>query len=175
MLDMQQIAQYAEQYYNDILHFCAKKLPVHDAEDVTQDVFLLLQHKAGELEEKNIRAWLYGVAARKTFEKYRENQKSTRRLTDLDAADTSEAVGPSDENTQTGQASDIEQLKNVILTKLSEAERELYKLVHVDKEKYAAVAQKLNITSKAVSVRVSRMRDKIKNYTSDLFISTKED
>ncbi len=168
MLDMQQIAQYAEQYYNDILHFCAQKLPVQDAEDVTQDVFLLLQHKAGELEEKNIRAWLYGVAARKTFEKYRENQKAVRHLTDLDSADT-QALACVPEPEEKEQNFDIEALKAAILAKLSQAELELYKLVHIDKEKYADIAQKLNISTKAASVRIVRMREKIKKYVSELF------
>lgn len=168
MLDMQQTEQYAEQYYHEILQYCSKRLPLQDAEDVTQEVFLLFQKKSVDLEEKNIRAWLYGVATKKSFAKYRENQKAARHLTDLDSADTQALVCVPDPE-EKEQNFDIEALKAAILAKLSQAELELYKLVHIDKEKYADIAQKLNISTKAASVRIVRMREKIKKYVSELF------
>ena len=66
-------------YYNDLLHYILPRPQnEYDVEDIVQDIFLLFQERYANLNDDNIRAWLYKVADNKTKEKYRKIAKQEK-------------------------------------------------------------------------------------------------
>ena len=70
VIDKAKARLYAEEYYEPIYKFCYAKLNhnSHDAQDVTQEVFLLFQLKCNELTDENIKSWLFSTASYKIKE-----------------------------------------------------------------------------------------------------------
>lgn len=60
----QQITELFERYRVNLLRYlCCLGLPVHDSEEIVQEVFLLLfQHLRREKSRENLRGWLFRVA-----------------------------------------------------------------------------------------------------------------
>lgn len=154
-------------YYSDIYCFCLSYLKnEEDAQDITQDVFLLLGEKAKELEDINIRAWLYSTAKNKIMEAYREKVVRSKHISieenghtiadpkSLDFLDVSDEV--SDET--------ILSAKDRLLLKLTPQERALYESIYEKKRGRREVAQELKISERALNMRILRLRRKIEKY-----------
>ena len=164
MLKHKVVENAVSDYYNDIFYFCFSFLnDEEDARDVTQEVFLLLGEKAKELENINIRAWLYSTAKNKIMEAYREKVIRSKHVsfdeeghavvdpTSADFLDIPEEV--SDET--------ILSAKDRLISKLSPSERALYESIYEKKRTRIEVAEELNISKSAVDMRLYRLKRKI--------------
>lgn len=165
MLKDKTVEKAVHDYYNDIFYFCFSFLnDEEDARDVTQEVFLLLGEKAKELENINIRAWLYSTAKNRIMETRREKIKHSRYIS-LDegghmiADPTAEAFlddfrGITDD--------EVFSAKDKLISKLSPDERALYEKIYERKLARKEIAQELQISEGAVNMRAFRLRRKIK-------------
>jgi RNA polymerase sigma-70 factor, ECF subfamily len=71
-----------EEYRNPLLRYVLSfGLPVHDAEEVTQEVFVcLFRHLQLERSRQNVQGWIFRVAHNLTLKRRQANQKSRQTL-----------------------------------------------------------------------------------------------
>lgn len=174
MITKERSVEIAETYYKDVLDFCRAELKNEsDAEDITQEVFLLFQSRYTEMDDINIKSWLFNVAQKKISERFRDIKKRSDVLlfdenadylnTDSFIAEINESMFMDDE--------EIEHQKFKILEKLTPEERELFKMIYIRHLKYAEIAEISGISENAVSIRALRMRNKIKKAVSEVFVT----
>ncbi len=165
MITAERSREIAEKYYKDVYKFCRSQIPNEDdAQDLTQEVFLLFQKKYNGMDDKNIKGWLYNVAQKKIFEKFREIKKNEKVLSlndELDGIDTDSLIIELDSRTDISEEK-IEKEKSRILERLTPQERELFKMIYIQHLKYSEIAKQLNTTENAIAVRALRMKQKIK-------------
>jgi RNA polymerase sigma factor (sigma-70 family) len=73
-----------QEYYADVLAYCARRVNRTDAEDVANEVFTVLWRKLDGIEEESTIAWLYGVAHRTITNRWRGNSRRNRLRERLD-------------------------------------------------------------------------------------------
>lgn len=165
MLDKKTINAIAVKYYDDVYRYCFSHLHCSKtaAEDLTQEVFLLLQQKSEKLEDKNIKSWLFKTSENKSYEYYRAVKKDSV-LVDLDndafSYDENEAFILFEECFPLSDEQ-IDKYKDIVLKSLTKKEQELYNKIYVEKKKYKEIAEELNTTEKAINLRAFRLRKKI--------------
>lgn len=173
MITKERSIEIAETYYNDVLNFCRSEIRNDShAEDITQDVFLFFQKHYGELDDTNIKSWLFNVAQKKLLERFRKLKKEAANvpldenadyLTDSSLlTEINEGFFISDE--------EIEEQKSKILEKLTPEERELFKMIYIRRLKYSEIAEISHTTENAVAIKALRMRKKIRTMASEAFV-----
>lgn len=163
MLNKKELTEIAEKDYEKIYLYCLShsSLDENDAHDVTQEVFLLLQEKSNTLNNTNIEAWLYSVASYKMKEFYRKKQRQQSYLSMDDEFSIAELIAVFDEYFPVTDDEIKDYIKLIIKT-LTEKERVLFEKLFIEKKSYEQIAEELNITPNAVSLRAFRLRKKIK-------------
>ena len=135
-----------------------------DAEDLTQNVFMLMVEKWDTISHDRIGAWLLEVERRKALEYFRTQDKQKG------GKDVVYAVDPAYETAPVLAVTDayfdatpelIEELKREILDSLDEDERRLYEDVFVNGRSYDDIAALYSTTGHALRTRVWRLRKKI--------------
>ncbi len=174
LISAERATEIASFYYNDIYHLCLSRLQNEEnAADVTQEVFLFFQKKYNELEDDCIKAWLYKVADYKIKEQFRAIAKREKELI-FGAVFGSQASADilyemEEDNKITSE--ELEENKKRILSSLSEKELELFEMVYIKHMEYEELAKEFNVTENAVRTRVYRLRLKIKEKASFIFMA----
>ncbi|MBE6819973.1 MAG: sigma-70 family RNA polymerase sigma factor [Ruminococcaceae bacterium] len=174
MISAERAKEIADLYYGDVYHLCLSRLiSEDDADEVTQEVFLFFQENCDGLDDKYIKAWLYAVANNKIKEQFRIIAKREKELIfgQVSGADTSAEILYEIEEENKISAEEIEQKKKDILSSLSEAELKLFEMVYVKHMEYKELAAAFNISEHAVAARVFRLRMKIKERVSFVFMA----
>lgn len=156
-----EIEQCYRNYYNDVFRFCLSRLSEADAKDVTQETFVVLQEKKDILKySSSIKLWLMDVASKKIYEEYRAQKKNY--YEELSEGDlTVESIESLfSDNQYTDER--IQQLKQLILSKLKEEEFALYIKAVNEHKSYKQIAEEMNLSRDAVSARLSRLRKRLK-------------
>lgn len=175
LIDNPRIIEIMKEHYQIIYSYCFSMLKNEaDSKDVTQDVFKMFIEKADNLEDGNIRSWLFEVASIKVKLKFRELKRHSCCVYFDD--DTCEIPNPVDElqlltENEQVEEEEIVKKKDEILNSLKPHERELYSYVYEDKMTYAQIAQKMGLTEKAVNVRSFRLKQKIKMMVKTAFLA----
>lgn len=172
MITAEHSKEIAETYYEDILKFCSSQLNnEEDARDITQEVFLLFQKKFKELNDTNIKAWLLNVAQKKIFEKFREIKKNTKNISLNENTDFSKDASFVKQIDDFIYISDeeIEKEKFKIIEKLTPKERELFKMIYIERLKYVEIAERMGTTENAIAIRAVRLKQKIKKMATVAF------
>ena len=173
MISSDRAKEIAVLYYDDVYRLCLSRLRrVEDAADVTQEVFLLFQMKYGSLDDASIKSWLFTVANNKIKEQFRHIIKREKELvletedepqTDIETLyNAAESEKIDDE--------DLEEKKKKIISSLNEKELELFEMHYVKKLGYEELAKHYNVSEHTMRTRVYRLRMKIKEKASSLFI-----
>ena len=132
------------------------------AEDVTQEVFLIIYRKIRWLENPQLfRAWAYRIASREAFKRLKRERRWTEQIRDeevlekISAADTAEIYEPEL----------IEKLP-VLIANVSPASRAVLILHYLDEMPLSEVAEILDISLGTVKSRLAyglaSLREKIK-------------
>ncbi len=152
-------------YYESVNKFCLNRLQfnVEDANDVTQDVFLLFQEKADVLEDVHIKAWLLSTANFKTKELLRKKGKEINLVTldNFDIEDETSDICAMFEELNTFDIEKIDKYRDIIFNNLNEREKLLYQKRFVEGKSNLQIAQEMNTDAKYVSVMISRMKKKL--------------
>ncbi len=171
LIDETQIVNLIKEHYQIIYLYCLSYLKSEaDAKDVTQDVFVLMMEKAKELNDDNLRSWLFEVASRKTKAKFRELKKYSGCVQfDDDTCDIPDCVNDVYFFDKEDELDDDEilEMKDEVIDKLNPKEQKIYDYVYVQKMHYAQVGEKMGMTEKAVNVKVFRMKNKIKKLAKE--------
>lgn len=171
MINEERLKEICDNHYNDVYRYCFSRVHnVHDAKDITQEVFKLFLEKAPKLEDKNLKAWLYDVALIKIKESCKE-QKSTSKIVSLDDDDNLHSIEVRTAYTLDEEVlfsnlddEDIYYEKEKILSQLTAEEKELYNEIFINKKKYKDVASEKGMTTKAINVRAFRLKQKLKEF-----------
>lgn len=161
MIDSVSSDKIAEKHYKDIYLHCLFLIEdEYEAEEITQNVFLLFEQKRNMLVDENIRAWLYKVSDILIKEYFRKSQKNKKHplqegstvIADiLDCIDYVYPITPEE----------IEEKKQIIFDSLSEKEYKIFKMHNIENKTYRQIAEELNMSAKAVNVFACRTRKKI--------------
>ena len=143
-------------YYSDIYKFCCSRCRnADDAQDITQDVFVVLVEKSATLNDKNIRAWLYQTADNKLHEYLR---KKTVKNTFI-SLDENVCGYP---NLSVQQDITLNLVQKKILNLLNDSEKELFIKLYIENNDVELISEELGISKGALRVRKSRLKAKIK-------------
>lgn len=174
LISAERATEVAKLYYDDIYRLCLSRLKNEDeSADVTQEVFLFFQEHYNELDDEFLRAWLYAVANNKIKEQFRAIAKREKELifgTVFGSQKSTDIVYEMEEDNKIT-FEEIEEKKKSILSSLTEKELELFEKVYINHMKYAELAKSFNISENAVAIRVCRLKLKIKERASFIFMA----
>lgn len=154
-------------YYPRIYYYCLnQKLNPQDAEDCTQEVFLILWRKFNSINhEENIRGWLYATSDVIIKRHRSKNKKNLNNKNFDDLPDDIFSLNPFD-SLNTG----IE--LNEVLAALNPDDRKLISDYYVYGKTCVELAVELKTTAEAVRQRLNRARNRffvrLKEYDSAL-------
>lgn len=174
LISSERAAEIALLHYDDVYQLCFSRLKrEEDASDVTQEVFLFFQEKYNELEDDYIKAWLYAVANNKIKEQFRAIAKREKELIfgTVFGSQTSTDILYEMEEDNKITPEEIEEKKQGILSSLNEKELELFEMIYTKHMEYEELAKAFDISEHAVRSRVYRLRLKIKERASFMFMA----
>lgn len=175
MISDNRIKEICDLYYKDVYRYCFSFVQnVDDSQDITQETFVFLIEKASELEDKNIKAWLYNVALIKTKQHGNKNASKIHHIIseDMESLMFDEDKTYSIEDTIAQFLYDSERInaeKQKILDSLTPKERELYDEAYVKKRKYSEIARDKGVSDININVQTYRLRNKIKAIVKGVF------
>jgi len=174
LISFERATEIADLYYDDVYHLCLSRLKKEDdAADVTQEIFLFFQENYNDLEDEFIKAWLYAVANNKIKEQFRVIAKREKELifgTVFGSQTSTDILFEMEEDNKIT-PEELEEKKKSILSSLSEKELELFEMVYTKHMEYEELAKAFNISEHAVRARVYRLRLKIKERASFIFMA----
>lgn len=132
------------------------------ADDCVQETFIVFYNKLLDGEEfENPRAFLYRTADNFVRRQKQKDASELRRQVPLEAA---EDIGTTNDN-YTAQLDliDYEECAKHLLGLLTDEEKQIYDLRYIQKNGVEDIAEKLGISRPAASMRLMRLRNKIKD------------
>jgi len=132
------------------------------AEDVTQEVFLIIYRKLRWLENPQLfRAWTYRIASREAFRRLKKERRWTEQIRDEEVLEKISAA----ETTEIYEPELIEKLP-ALVSEVSPASRAVLILHYLDEMPLSEVAEILDISLGTVKSRLAygltKLREKIK-------------
>lgn len=161
----QELNNTCEKYYLDIYKYCAARLDISYAGDITNDVFKLFCQKWHTLENKNYKSWLYETANNLIKNFYKKHKRKIIKETYIEESinETLSYEQNFEMLFENISEDKIEIYKNEILKVLSEEERQLFNMKYIEKSSIMEISIKLAISENNVKQRLFRLRTKIKN------------
>ncbi len=175
MLSSEETEKIIAENYQYIYRFFATSLDdIDEACDLTQEVFTVFIEKQDTLTDDNIKAWLYSVARNILIkEKRRLNiNLKTVYIGDLFIEPTDPLSEDFISRIESKNWSDekIDELKNTILSNLTDEELDIFSKIFVEKTKYSEIAKIVGVSESAISTRACRIKKKILKYV-DLILT----
>lgn len=165
MIDKIKADLIAKMHYESVYKFCLVNLNhnIHDAQDITQEVFLLFQLKRDTLEDINIKGWLFKTAHYKIKEHNRSLKRDMNNATldNFDLDDESADICELLEKYNSFESENLEKYRNIVFEKLSEREKLLYTKHYVEKKSHSQIAEEMNTNKKNVGVMICRLNKKL--------------
>ncbi len=172
MITKKQAEKLITDNYRNIYNFCCAYIGnKDDVLDVTQNVFLTFLEKAEQLDNKNIRSWLYSTALNKIKEyRYYEKRRSKIYTIDEIYASTEEIPETVLDLEIIDNPDLIEYTKIKLLSKLTPEERRLLMDIYEKRMKFSEIGKEIGISENAVIMRNFRLRKKIEKLAKNAFI-----
>ena len=163
-----------QECYNEyrirLFNYCLSRLDGsrEAADDCVQETFIVFYNKLLDGEEfENPRAFLYRTAD--NFVK-RQKQKDAVELKRSIPLEDAAEVGVTDEYLSRLDQIDYEECAKILLNLLTEEEKQIYDLRYIQRIGVEEISDKLGISRPAASMRLMRLRNKIKDmvYSFDI-------
>lgn len=160
------------EYRIKLFNYCLSRLDSREAaDDCVQEAFIVFYNKLLDGEEfENPRAFLYRTAD--NFVK-RQKQKDAVELKRSVPLDDAAEVGVTDEYLSRLDLIDYEECAKILLNLLTDEEKQIYDLRYIQKIGVEDIAERLGISRPAASMRLMRLRNKIKDMVYDMNIDEK--
>lgn len=154
-----------------VFGLCRRALPSHQAEEVTQDVFVSAWRKRDQFDptKGTLAAWLVGITKRRIIDHVRSERRHADRRADL-ASD----VGPTPSGTHTGSELTVEptQLDTIAdqmivadaLRTLSERPRQVIELAYIHDLTHQEIAERTGIPLGTVKSDIRRGLESIRGH-----------
>ncbi len=85
-----------EQHYSSVLAYCGRRLNRAEAEEVANEVFVVLWRRIDQFDHEEPLAWLYSVAYKAVANRYRGEKRKARLSDRLFSLPTGEPIRPED-------------------------------------------------------------------------------
>src|SRR5271154_5426127 len=151
-----EVMELFEEFRNPLLRYALSfGVPVHDAEEIVQEVFLsLFRHLQLRRSRKNLRGWIFRVTHNLTLKQRYANQRSRDRVvSDLEIAEKHSDPSPNPEE-QLSSAQKRERLLAVVQA-LPEADQGCLRL-RAEGLRYREIGAVLGMSLGAVSISLTR-------------------
>lgn len=156
-------ARLYDRYASDIHRYCARRLGVGAADDITSETFLVAfrQRSRYDINRPSARPWLYGIAAKLIARQRRAEVKALRILARTGVDPIAESWVETADSRVAAQSAN--KLLASALAALSAGERSVLLLVAWADLTYQEVADALNIPIGTVRSRLNRARRKMRH------------
>jgi len=155
LIEKERCNEIISQYYTEIYNYCFARMNFdsYAAEDCTQEVFITLFRKIKDLDDNNIRLWLYRSA---------DNIMNTYRRKNI-RNDLSIEESPEVRNTAENPFDDdeSESILNILDDEEVKIVREYYSSDYGDKK---SVAKKLGLSVTSLYQKIHKIKDKLKKH-----------
>ncbi len=146
-----------------------------DAQDLTQDTFVLAFRKLATLKENSkVQSWLYRIAQNNVFQKYRSKPPPTESIDEKDAQELSESQAvetPRKDPEQSVLRSELEEKVEEVINSLPQKYRRVFVLSAIHKLSYQEISEIMDRSLASVKSDIHRarvvVRDQIKEYLGD--------
>ena len=159
-----QLQECYDKYRLKLFNYCLSRLngSREAADDCVQETFIIFYNKLLEGNQfEDPKTFLYRTA--NNFVK-RQKQKDARELQRQAPLESAEDIGITDEEYNTRlNLIDYEELAKKLVCLLNEEEKRLYDLRYVQKIAIEEIGERIGISRPAVSMRLMRLRNKIKD------------
>ena len=168
MLSKEEVEAYAKEYYVPIykycLHFLSNK---EDAEDATQETFVVFSRKGHLIDEEHIKMWLFRTAHNMILREYKRRYIKTNKECVFDEAllEASRRFTSFEEDMVSYYG---ERYINEVYNRLSDREKEVFDLYSDGTLKTAAISQILGIEPQASSMRKNRLKEKCRDILKEI-------
>lgn len=156
------------EYRIKLFNYCLARLGTREAaDDCVQEAFIVFYNKLLDGEKfENPRAFLYRTADNFVKRQKQKTASEQRRTVPLEEA---ESFGiTDDEYIARLDLIDYEECAKVLIRLLTDEEKQLYELRYIRKTGVEEIAEKLGISRPAASMRLMRLRNKIKDMVYSL-------
>lgn len=163
MLSREELEAYSKEHYLMIFKYCFKRLGnKQDAEDATQDTFMLFGKKAHLIENEHIAAWLFATAHNIILHEYRNRYIKNGKECVFDEEMTELSLKV---RTIEADIADyyIERYIDEVYSRLSDKEKIYFDLFSDGNLKTGQIAQMMGIDQHACSMRKKRLKEKCKD------------
>ena len=163
------------EYRIKLFNYCLARLGAREAaDDCVQEAFIVFYNKLLDGEKfENARAFLYRTADNFVKRQKQKTASEQRRTVSLEEA---EGIGiTDDEYAERLDLIDYEECAKVLIRLLSDEEKQLYELRYIQRIGVEEIAEKLGISRPAASMRLMRLRNKIKDMVYSFDIEKKGD
>lgn len=159
-----------DQYRIRLFNYCLSRLDGsrEAADDCVQETFIVFYNKLLDGEEfENPIAFLYRTAD--NFVKRQKQKDAVELKRSLPLEDATE-VGVTDEYLSRLDTIDYEECAKILLNLLTDEEKQIYDLRYIQKQGVEDISEQLGISRPAASMRLMRLRNKIKDmvYSFDI-------
>lgn len=146
-----------------------------DAEDLTQDTFILAFRKLGTLkDDRKIQSWLFRIAQNNVFQKYRGKTPMIESLDDEEASELSESQrfsGPTKGPEDAVLSNELSEVIDRVIRDLPPKYRQVFVLSAIQKLSYQEISEIVNRSLASVKSDIHRarvtVRDQIKAYLGE--------
>ncbi len=155
-----------EENYTSVYRFCLSKLQTdrQGVEDCVQEAFIVLYKKyLADEKVEYIKAFLFQTAANFIKKKYTEAEKTKKNIS-LD-----EVINIPSQSEDIDDRLTFEEYSRQISAALSDTDAEIFSLRYIQEFKIEEVAERMNMSISAVTTRLSRLRNKLRNLLGDDF------
>ena len=158
-----------DQYRIRLVNYCLSRLDSREAaDDCVQETFIVFYDKLLDGEPfENPRAFLYRTADNFVKRQKQKDAVESKRNVPLDEATD---IGVTDEYLSRLDLIDYEEIAKILLNLLTDEEKQIYDLRYIQKIGVEEISDKLGISRPAASMRLMRLRNKIKDmvYSFDI-------
>ena len=139
-----------DQIHDPVSRYLRRRLPIHDAEEVLNDVLVTLWRRLDSVPESAPLAWTYGVARRAAANHRRGDQRRLSLVKRLEA-----------QPPPTMAIDDAHPELTDVLERLSATDQEIVKLWAWEGLEPREIAQVIGTSANAVSIRLTRIKSKL--------------
>lgn len=140
--DLEAMGEIVRRHYGDVYRFLLNRMPLLDAEDATQETFLIAGKRLRTFRwDSTMKTWLFGIAINVARNRSRKRENPLPNVSDVECPD------PTDGLIAAGVLKDA-------LSKLSSEHREVVLLHEMDGLNYEECAQVLGVPAGTVKSRL---------------------
>lgn len=168
MLSKEELEAYCREYYLPVYKYCMSRLSnKEDAEDATQETFVIFCRKRHILEEEHIKSWLYTTAHHMVLREYKKRSLKNDKeyVFDEQMTELSKKVRTLEDDLVDYY---ISKYIDDIYARLSIREKELFDLCSDNNLKSGQIAQLLGLDSHTFSMRKLRLKEKCRDIMTEI-------